>query len=147
MTKDIIVSLKGLQMTPDEQSDTTEMIAPGEYYKRNGKHFVLYNEVVEGEKEAVKCMIKFAEDYLEVTRKGQMNVHMIFEKDKKNLTYYHTPFGDLQIGIGASNITVTESDSEIEINVLYALDVNFEHVADCDIRIVIKEKGMSIDLR
>lgn len=147
MTKDIIVSLKGLQMTPDEQSDTTEMIAPGEYYKRNGKHFVLYNEVVEGEKEAVKCMIKFAEDYLEVTRKGQMNVHMIFEKDKKNLTYYHTPFGDLQIGICASNITVTESDSEIEINVLYALDVNFEHVADCDIRIVIKEKGMSIDLR
>ena len=33
-----------------------------------------------------------------------MSVHMIFEKGKKNLTYYYTPFGSIQIGIDATSI-------------------------------------------
>ena len=32
MTKDVVVSLKGLQLAPDQQSDAVEVIAPGEYY-------------------------------------------------------------------------------------------------------------------
>ena len=31
MTKDVVVSLKGLQLAPDQQSDAVEVIAPGEY--------------------------------------------------------------------------------------------------------------------
>lgn len=41
MTKDVVVSLKGLQLAPDQQSDAVEVIAPGEYYIRNNKHYVL----------------------------------------------------------------------------------------------------------
>ena len=37
MTKDVVVSLKGLQLAPDQQSDAVEVIAPGEYYIRNNK--------------------------------------------------------------------------------------------------------------
>ena len=33
MTKDVVVSLKGLQLAPDQQSDAVEVIAPGEYKK------------------------------------------------------------------------------------------------------------------
>ncbi|MFQ7714384.1 MAG: hypothetical protein ACLRI8_08605 [Agathobacter rectalis] len=40
MTKDVVVSLKGLQLAPDQQSDAVEVIA-GEYYIRNNKHYVL----------------------------------------------------------------------------------------------------------
>lgn len=29
MTKDVVVSLKGLQLAPDQQSDAVEVIAPG----------------------------------------------------------------------------------------------------------------------
>ena len=41
MTKEVLVSISGLQMAPDEQSDSVEVIAPGEYYYRNNKHFVI----------------------------------------------------------------------------------------------------------
>ena len=49
MTKDVVVSLKGLQLAPDQQSDAVEVIAPGEYYIRNNKHYVLFEEIMEGE--------------------------------------------------------------------------------------------------
>ena len=47
MTKDVVVSLKGLQLAPDQQSDAVEVIAPGEYYIRNNKHYVLFEEIME----------------------------------------------------------------------------------------------------
>ena len=104
MTKDVVVSLKGLQLAPDQQSDAVEVIAPGEYYIRNNKHYVLFEEIMEGETQTLKNMLKFNDNYLEFTRKGPMSVHMIFEKGKKNLTYYYTPFGSIQIGIDATSI-------------------------------------------
>ena len=135
MTKDILLSIRGLQITEDTQKDTVEVITPGEYYFRNGKHFFLYEEAEEGKQEITKNIIKVTDDYMEVTKKGAVNVHMVFEKNKKNVTYYNTPFGSLLIGIDAYRVEVTQTLEEIEAYVEYALEVNNEHLANCRIRI------------
>lgn len=135
MTKDILLSIRGLQITEDTQKDTVEVITPGEYYFRNGKHFFLYEEAEEGKQEITKNIIKVTDDYMEVTKKGAVNVHMVFEKNKKNVTYYNTPFGSLLIGIDAYRVDVTQTPEEIEAYVEYALEVNNEHLANCRIRI------------
>lgn len=135
MTKDILLSIRGLQITEDIQKDTVEVITPGEYYFRNGKHFFLYEEAEEGKQEITKNIIKVTDDYMEVTKKGAVNVHMVFEKNKKNVTYYNTPFGSLLIGIDAYRVDVTQTPEEIEAYVEYALEVNNEHLANCRIRI------------
>ena len=101
MTKDVLVSLSGLQIAEGQQSENMEVISKGEYFFRNGKHFVIYDEIMEGTSEALKTKIKFTNDTLEVLRQGEMSVHMIFETGKKNITYYYTPYGSLQIGIDA----------------------------------------------
>ena len=66
---------------------------------------------------------------------------MIFEKNKKNISYYYTPFGNLQIGIDTQIIELDESDENIRAKVDYALEINSEHVANCHIVIDVKEKG------
>ena len=86
MTKDVLLSIKGLQIGENEQNDTIEVISPGDYYFRNGKHFFMYEEVMEGQKESTRNMIKVRDNYMELTKKGAVNVHMIFEKNKKNTT-------------------------------------------------------------
>ena len=98
---------------------------------------------MEGETQTLKNMLKFNDNYLEFTRKGPMSVHMIFEKGKKNLTYYYTPFGSIQIGIDATSIEVKETEDEIRAEVKYALDVNYEFVGDCHINIAVKKKRRS----
>lgn len=136
MTKEVLLSIRGLQIAQDNQSDTVEVIAPGEYYFRNGKHFFLYEEVEEGQQKTTKNIIKVTNDYMELTRKGVVNVHMIFERNKKNVTYYYTPYGSLLIGIDAHKVEVREEENQMVVEVEYALEVNNEHIANCHIRMV-----------
>ena len=135
MIKDIILSIKSLQITENDESDTMEVITPGDYYFRNGKHFFLYEETAEGENETTRNMIKVTDNYMELTKKGSVSVHMIFECGKKHVTYYHTPYGSLLVGIEACRIEVLEEDDQITVEAEYALEINDEHLADCHIRL------------
>ena len=47
MTKDVLITISGIQMMDEEDSDV-EMIVRGDYYQKNGKHYILYEEVMEG---------------------------------------------------------------------------------------------------
>lgn len=140
MTKDVLVKISGLQFAGEEDSDSIEVITLGTYYKKNNKHYVLYDEVMEGTTEVTKNVIKIGANSMEVTRKGPASVHMVFEKDKKNVSYYHTPFGNLLIGIDAKSIQVDESDLDINVRVNYGLEINYEHVAECHIAVDVKSK-------
>ena len=146
MTKEVLLSIKGLQMSPEDGEDTVEMIAPGEYHFRNDKHFVLYDEVMEGQGEVTKNIVKFQDDYMEITKKGPCSVHMIFEKNKKNVTYYYTPYGSLLIGIDAHKVQIEEKEDSILARVEYSLEINCEHIADCDINIEVRPKGSFVKL-
>ena len=91
MTKDVLVKISGLQFAEDQDSGPVEIITTGNYYKKNGKHYILYDEVQEGFDGVTKSVIKVNDDFLDVTKKGVTNVHMMFEKNKKNMSYYNTP--------------------------------------------------------
>ena len=141
----------GMSYVPQNLKADSPVIAvqdseEGVDYIRNNKHYVLFEEIMEGETQTLKNMLKFNDNYLEFTRKGPMSVHMIFEKGKKNLTYYYTPFGSIQIGIDATSIDVKETEDEIRAEVKYALDVNYEFVGDCHINIAVKKKGAAVKI-
>ena len=142
MTKDVLISLRGLQF---DQSDTDaekiETIMPGSYYEKNGNHYVLFDEVMEGITGPVKNRIKFGEHVLELTRSGAVNVHMIFEENRKNMTSYNTPYGNILIGIDTRKIHITQESERIAVDVDYARDVNYEYLADCRIVLDIRSKG------
>lgn len=141
MTKEVLVTISGLQFAAEEEeNEPMELITTANYYKKNGKHYILYDEVMEGFDGVTKNIIKVNEESMDVTKKGVTNTHMMFEKNKKNLTYYYTPFGNLLIGIDAREVNVEESEDNINIKVNYNLEVNYEHLADCCITMNIKSK-------
>lgn len=142
MTKDVLLSISGLQFAAKDEEDMepVEMITAGDYYKKNGKHYILYDEVMEGFDGNTKNIIKLTEDSLDITKKGISNVHMVFEKNKKNVSYYNTPFGSLLIGIDAKSVDIAETESHIDVKIKYNLEVNYEHLADCSITMSIQSK-------
>lgn len=141
MTKEVIITIRGLQAGPDTDGEPIEMITTGEYYFKNNKHYILYEEVMEGESTTNKNRIKIAPGLMELTKSGLVSVHMLFEEKQKNITHYHTPYGTLLMGIEAKKVDISETENEINVAVDYALEINQEHAADCDIKINIKSKG------
>ena len=136
-----MIHVRGLQMmdAADEQ-EPIEIVVPGQYYFRNGSHYLRYEELMEDSSEPTINYIKMSPRGLEVRKQGLVNVHMVFEQGKKNMTYYSTPYGTLQMGIAATGLELSESDSSIGIKVVYALDMNEEHVADCYLSILAQQK-------
>ena len=133
MTKDVIVSISGLQMPAEGEAEPVEVITVGDYYQKNGKHYVLYEEVNEGFEGSTKNIIKMQENCIDITKKGVSNVHMVFEKNRKNVSCYSTPFGEMVVGIQANHFAVDEQPDSLKVNVDYSLDINYEHMSDCRI--------------
>lgn len=139
MTKEVLVTISGLQYELNE-NEALEVITPGEYYCKNGKHYVLYEEVLEEDHSITKNTLKISGNQVDILRKGSINVHLIFEENTSNMTYYNTPFGDLMIGINTHKITTTEKEDRMQVEIHYGLDVNYSHVSDCKIKIDIKPR-------
>lgn len=115
MTKDVLISISGLQFAGGENSEPVEVITSGSYYKKNGRHYILYDEVAEDTAGTTKNIIKLGDEVLDITKRGETNVHMMFEKDKKNVTYYYTPYGNLLIGIDATKVQVEETEHNLSV--------------------------------
>ena len=132
MDKNVLIHVRGLQMMDmDEKQEPIEIVVPGQYYFRDGSHYLRYEEILDEAAESTVNYIKMSPDGMEVRKKGLVNVHMVFEQGKKNMTFYSTPFGTLQMGIAATGMELNESEDSIDMKVDYALDMNEEHVADC----------------
>lgn len=141
MTKEVLLAIKGLQFDGSEEDTEIETVTSAEYYKKNDSHYVIYEEASEGFEETTRSMIRFREHSLDLMKKGLVNVHMVFEENKKNMTNYSTPFGDILIGIDARKVQLKEEDELIHVDVEYALEINYEHLADCKITMNIQAKG------
>ena len=54
MTKDVLVSISGMheeivEVTPEveeDENEAIEVVTPATYYLKNGKHYIVYEEVV-----------------------------------------------------------------------------------------------------
>ena len=147
MTKDVLVSISGMHMDvvsgmTDPDNEPIEVVTPASYYCKNGKHYVIYDEVVEGVSGTIKNKIKITgTDSVEIMKTGISNAHMVFEKNKKNLTYYQTPYGQMLVGVNTRSMEISVTDDNIGISVDYELDINHEPLADCKIKMEIYSMG------
>ena len=136
MTQKVLLTFQGMQFGQrKEDAGQIETVSQGDYYKRNDKHYVIYEETAEGFGQSVKSRIKFSESAVELSRSGPVNVHMVFQENKKNLTNYSTPFGQILMGIDTKKIQINEKEDRITVDVDYSLDVNDEFLSDCHMKI------------
>lgn len=143
MTKEVLIHMSGLQTLEEEQGqeEPLELITVGEYYLRNNTHYLLYDEIMEGFQEPTHNFIKVRPGKMEVRKKGVVDVQMIFEKDKKNLAFYKTPFGTMEMEIATTKVTMEETEELMEIRAEYALGINGNPVADCVMNLRVTPKG------
>ena len=141
MTKDVLISISGLHYSVDEENgaEPLEVITPASYYFKNGKHYVLYDEVVEGIPGTIKNTIKITDDRLfEINKSGIASTRMVFKKDRINMTNYQTPFGEMVVGIHTKDMRVDVQEENIDVHINYALDVNNEPLSECEIKVNIR---------
>lgn len=144
MTEDVLISVRGLHTLNTAEDEEIEVFSAGKYYLKNGKHYLLYEEQVEDTMGVVSNRIILKDGYMELQKKGAVNVKMVFVQGEKTESWYNTPFGTLLAGIEVNDMEITEQEDLLEVSVSYGLELNYEHVADCRIRIKVMAKGSGL---
>lgn len=134
-----MVSISGYQFEINEE-EPIEFVTSGNYYNRNGKHYILYEERLSDEDAVTKSTMKLDHGVVELTKRGASNVHMQFESGKTNMTYYDTPVGSLLVGIHTEDIQVMEEEHEMKVHIKYSLEINCTHVSACEIQMCVNSK-------
>ena len=138
MTKDVIVSIKGLQSLGSEDNDAVELISVGTYNEE--EKTICYEEVDEENQEITNVKVLFSKEQVEIMKSGANQVHMVFHENQKTTSCYQTPFGELMMGIDTTKIKCMEHEEAMMILLEYGLDINYNHVADCNITIKVMTK-------
>lgn len=144
MTKDVLIKISGVQseiveVKEEDDVEEVEVISSGSYFFKNGKHYIFFEEKAEGVKSVTQIRYK-GTTCLEVIKKGVINTHMTFEKEKKSTAVYGTPYGDVRLGISTRNIMIEEQEDNINIKVEYVLELSEDAYTYHVIRINVKPK-------
>lgn len=144
MTENVLITIKGCHRIDGEDQEPVITRAKGKYAFRNGHHYVRFEEVMQEDSEGsrnrgkpeagngradyfgdagskTKSMVKFAENYLCVTRDGVYSNRMEFEEGRRRYTRYQTPMGTLEFEVETNAISYEENSRHIEIIVDYTL--------------------------
>ncbi len=139
-SKKAVVHVTGMQFSQDivDGEDTIENVMPGSCRQIGDFYYIKYEEIQEGFTQKTDVLLKAKPGYLEMTKKGLTNVHMIIAADETHQTNYTTPFGNLLFTLRGKNVAVSEDEKGIHVRARYSMDANYEYLSDNDIRIEAK---------
>lgn len=140
MKKDVKISISGVHN--NSQEETVEVVSMGELYEKDDKIYVSYDEASEGASgvdcEIVRSLLKVNQDQVEIIKKGVTETHMVFIEDKDTISYYSTPFGELEVAIHTDRLEKTINERGFQILLEYALEVNASHMSNCNVDIKVE---------
>lgn len=142
MTKDIILTISGLHETDGETDDPIEVMSPGQYYFKNGKHYVVYDEVLEGLDGVAKSTLKFTEDQVELFRSGAASTRMVFQKGQEHMAVYQTPMGPLSISLYTEDIISDIREERMNLEIIYSLKTDGIVLTESTVRLNICPKEL-----
>ncbi len=137
MKKNVKVSISGIQNNDNEE--TVEVVSVGEMLQRDDHICVSYEEAADNASgvdcQLVKSMLKVKPDQIEIIKKGAAQTHMVFIEDRDTISYYSTPFGELEVAIHTDRLERKERDNGFQILLEYALEINASHMSNCNVDI------------
>jgi len=145
MTENVLITIKGLQFDAADEN-LIEQINIGRLSEINNKIYVKYDEILDGENDLTRNLIKISEDSVEITKRGAVSAHMQFCANEKTTSLYKTPFGSLQLGILARNVDIDKKKEAINILIEYSIEVNDEQISENKIQICIRQQEKAENL-
>jgi uncharacterized beta-barrel protein YwiB (DUF1934 family) len=141
MNKKVIIKVKGVQTSANQDANELELLTEGKYYKKGNAYYVTYKESEVTGMEGTTTTLKIAEGKVTLMRFGAVNTQFIFERGQKHVSYYDTVHGAFTIGVFANEVNVDINDAGGEIKVDYEIEIDNAKSGINDFSMFIREAG------
>jgi len=127
MDKKILLTIKGSHRSTDGESSSIELITEGHLFEKNGTYYIEYEESEISGMEGTKTMFSVQDNSVTMQRSGTNPSQFLFERGKKYLNSYLTPFGAVQMGIYSTKVTHELGENQGQVDLKYQLDIDGKH--------------------
>jgi uncharacterized beta-barrel protein YwiB (DUF1934 family) len=136
MKKKAVISISSNQIS--EKDDSIEVLTPGSYYKEHNYYYAIYDETEISGMEGTTTTLKISNDKLALIREGTTNANMEFEKNKKYVTLYNTPYGALELQIHTKELQIDLNDDGGKVLIDYNMSIGGQKPQKTELRINIR---------
>lgn len=142
MNKDVLVTVSGLLYTGsgEDEEDYIDVITPGTYYMRRERHYLVYDEIMEGVEEPIHNLITVGPERVLLRKTGIVATQMEFLPKQMTHTYYSTPFGKIDMDIYTQRIQIRESDEELAVDIRYRMGLAGTEKNHCFVKILVEPR-------
>ena len=123
--KNVMISIKGLQLDPDGEQNGVEFVTDGVFEFQNGQGSFSYMESELTGMEGTKTSFEISPLGVIMTREGKLNSRMVFVEGKKHNFLYETPFGATTMGVNTKSISIDLHENGGDMEIDYVVD--FQH--------------------
>jgi uncharacterized beta-barrel protein YwiB (DUF1934 family) len=135
--KDVIISIKGIQ-NADDINDVIELVTDGVYSFTDDACEFAYMESELTGLEGTKTTFRAEGGLITLTREGSVNSQMIFQKGKKHVFMYETPYGAATMGVDTREVKLGLNEHGGNIELSYAVDMDNIKLGENTFRINIR---------
>ena len=144
--KDVVISIRGTQRSfqpgqEEQRPESVELITDGCYeYGRDASWFTYHESEITG-MEGTVTTFRVEDGLVTLTREGAVNSQMLFQKGRKHVFLYDTPFGAMTMGVDTQQLRTEVDEHGGQMDIVYSVDVDNVLMGRNTFRIDWKEVG------
>ncbi len=146
MEKDVVISIKGVQVGDDQVPDTIELVTQGRLERDDHGYTLSYQETELTGLEGTLTTFHVEDDRITLMRVGGVSSQMVFEQGRRHLSMYDTPYGSMTVGVNTRNMMAELSECGGRIEIDYALEIDHAVAGTNTFLIDIKEANSTCGL-
>ena len=120
--KEVMIRIKGKQVTREAGEDEMEFVTEGKLYRRNGTVYLIYEESEFSGVPGCKTRLRLRDGEIQMKRFGEgagEDNEILFEQGKRYTGYFDTPFGPIPLEVLTNHVSSTideKGDGNIDID-------------------------------
>lgn len=120
--KEVMIRIKGKQVSKDTGEDEMEFVTEGKLYLRKGTVYLVYDETELSGVPGCRTRLRLRDGEIQMKRFGEgagVGTEILFEQGKRYTGYYDTPFGPIPLEVLTNYVrsSITEDgDGGIDID-------------------------------
>lgn len=126
-TRPVRVTLKSSARHGEAETPVMNLRCSGQLRATSSGYMLRYTEVQKDEDTgatvAQDVILALQPDRVTMTRLGDYGTTMVFIKDRRFQGAYHTPYGDLELALFATQVNVKTGPEEGSVHLEYQLDM------------------------
>lgn len=128
MTSKVRLTIRGVQSALG-QEDISEITTTADYYEKDGKHYLFYQEYTE-DHHKIKNRLTIASSHVELRKTGAGDSILVFRKGAMEPCRYQSPVGPMELMSDTRQIILHRHSEYLELHLEYTLSMNGNAMSD-----------------